>query len=740
MDTIREIIDSMEMAEDYGDLYDAASNIKDASLREEVEKAIGEYEEDDTEVEVAYSCVTSDLLDSYMYEDNKENLTEGKQSSYKVYIDTPFGIMNFTQTADSQEEANKIMLDRVIDAFQDEYKSKIKLAEGKEKLSSEDEEYFNDEIDKTARQEIEDKLNGGKKTPDEKIEKEMDNINESKSKKTENAHDAYLNIVKEYRDNPDKFTPLVAVLVAEITDNLGDDYSEFIDEEDIKEISDRVSENETISKLMYNAVEMYIEDIVAKKRSNDPASKYYEESKSKKTEGIETRELVSFNDIDNMLYNAMDYADLYEAASYIENNNLRVDVEEYIEQCENDDDSVETAYEAITSDILYKYRDMENVAELKVGSMVTESEDTVDNANEEDLATILFDGAYEECVIDKNGEAQYIEFEELEKIQDWYDENVTEELYNKAVKIAEKVLNNTKFYKDSEGGGDYIELNDNHTLWEIESPEGANDDGSFDEVYKDIIEQACNDFEKETGTKLYLLGRMGRHACVAVNFLNAYNFAKLQEVQERLEKEVIEKANAYLNSDLEESKKVTESNDFLFTDESGYDGGRYAVFSKTRHDICYGSFDTVEDANDKIKEMYDSEEADYGRPSNDYVVVDSETKKITESRENDVDKRIKQAKEWKKDVTSAKEVDDLEDIANRILDEAEAIKDINFAGEDLYNGFKEVMDDPDAYERGEATYIRSVKMNMKDILVDFINNYAQAFEEESLDESKNPNK
>jgi len=78
MKTIREIIDLMEAAEDYSDLYSAANEIKDSSLREEVSSAIEEYKELDTPVDEAYSCVTSDLLDFYMYEDNIENLTESK--------------------------------------------------------------------------------------------------------------------------------------------------------------------------------------------------------------------------------------------------------------------------------------------------------------------------------------------------------------------------------------------------------------------------------------------------------------------------------------------------------------------------------------------------------------------------------------------------------------------------------------------------------------------------------------
>jgi len=107
-----------------------------------------------------------------------------------------------------------------------------------------------------------------------------------------------------------------------------------------------------------------------------------------------------------------------------------------------------------------------------------------------------------------------------------------------------------------------------------------------------------------------------------------------------------------------------------------------------------------------------------------------------EARENDVEKRINQAKEWKEKVENAVEADDLEDIANEILEATEDIKDINYAGEDIYSGFQRVMDNGDAEARGPVTYVKSVKRDMQNILDDFIDNYEEAFNEESLDESK----
>ena len=109
---------------------------------------------------------------------------------------------------------------------------------------------------------------------------------------------------------------------------------------------------------------------------------------------------------------------------------------------------------------------------------------------------------------------------------------------------------------------------------------------------------------------------------------------------------------------------------------------------------------------------------------------------LTEATDADIEKRINQAKEWKEKVENAVEADDLEDIANEVLEATEDIKDINYAGEDIYSGFQRVMDNGDAEARGPVTYVKSVKRDMQNILDDFIDNYEEAFNEESLDESK----
>jgi hypothetical protein len=60
-----EIIDQMAVAEDYSELYSAASLIQDPSIRVDVEQCIEQCEEDGDDVETAYSVTTSDYLDMY---------------------------------------------------------------------------------------------------------------------------------------------------------------------------------------------------------------------------------------------------------------------------------------------------------------------------------------------------------------------------------------------------------------------------------------------------------------------------------------------------------------------------------------------------------------------------------------------------------------------------------------------------------------------------------------------------
>lgn len=69
--SFEDIVDKMEMAETYEDLYEAATLIQDNRLKEEVDNMLVECEEDGDDADVAYSIVTSDLLDPLVLNGDK---------------------------------------------------------------------------------------------------------------------------------------------------------------------------------------------------------------------------------------------------------------------------------------------------------------------------------------------------------------------------------------------------------------------------------------------------------------------------------------------------------------------------------------------------------------------------------------------------------------------------------------------------------------------------------------------
>lgn len=114
----------------------------------------------------------------------------------------------------------------------------------------------------------------------------------------------------------------------------------------------------------------------------------------------------------------------------------------------------------------------------------------------------------------------------------------------------------------------------------------------------------------------------------------------------------------------------------------------------------------------------------------------NESKKITQSNKDNL---VELVKTYKKKLTTIDNEEDLEDLVNEVAKLVKDKSETNWAAEDLYYGAIDVMDDQDAADRGPTTYIRSVKRNFKDILNDFINNYADACNDEELDENKKVN-
>ena len=88
-------------------------------------------------------------------------------------------------------------------------------------------------------------------------------------------------------------------------------------------------------------------------------------------------------------------------------------------------------------------------------------------------------------------------------------------------------------------GKGYIELSDNHTLWDFDFELDKSESEIFEITYCNEVNKAAEIFEQETGIELFYLGSSGRHVCIIDNFENARLYASLQEIQKCLESEVI---------------------------------------------------------------------------------------------------------------------------------------------------------------------------------------------------------
>jgi len=98
-----------------------------------------------------------------------------------------------------------------------------------------------------------------------------------------------------------------------------------------------------------------------------------------------------------------------------------------------------------------------------------------------------------------------------------------------------RLTENVNYYKSGYEGY-CIELHANHTLYEI--------DKEIDEYfYQNTVNTAVETFEENTGVKIYLLGRSGRHVCVENTFENLSRYAELKQRAEHLEKWVIQEMN-----------------------------------------------------------------------------------------------------------------------------------------------------------------------------------------------------
>ena len=169
------------------------------------------------------------------------------------------------------------------------------------------------------------------------------------------------------------------------------------------------------------------------------------------------------------------------------------------------------------------YRELIDILNSKPMNEASNLESIIDEA-----ARYLFDEG------DKDYLPDYEEFND-------YTMDISKDLFDKAKERALEALTNLaehQYYDHDGGHGTVLELNDNHTIWELN-----NENKSYEE-WASIVNSKQAQFKADTGVDLLLLGRMGRHACVEPTYDNCMNFTYLQETQEKLEQEAIDEFNA----------------------------------------------------------------------------------------------------------------------------------------------------------------------------------------------------
>ena len=224
---------------------------------------------------------------------------------------------------------------------------------------------------------------------------------------------------------------------------------------------------------------------------------------------------MSFEEIIRMMENAVDYIDLYDAASYIVDDNLRVDVEQLIGQCEDDGESVETAYSIVTSDLL----DM-NVQELNESLDIDETD-----VQEDKLSDYI--PAFEEAsndkdllnIIDRMDENDKIDDELITSIRQLFRNNRFMSLNNKVDAIVRYINKNAEKTK-TESLTESAEVYNN-----IDK-----EDMDIDEVQEDTDSENSLEVKPDTATLNKLKDRSGQQ--MTVGELNSFLQGMLEQHNE----------------------------------------------------------------------------------------------------------------------------------------------------------------------------------------------------------------
>ena len=196
-------------------------------------------------------------------------------------------------------------------------------------------------------------------------------------------------------------------------------------------------------------------------------------------------------------------------------------------------------------------------------------EESVDIERCKDLAEYYFNNDCQD-----NGDLDEVDYVEALSY-DGEDEGVAKEV-EKLIHNAWGIIKDHLYYDHENHGPKYIELSDNHTLWQIDNDKFPSDDHAAEE-YNFQVEHALDAFEQDTGVKPYCLGRSGRHVCVELNYQNALNFNELVSKQQEFEKAVIDGMNSW---EPEEESAINEETKQL---EPQYDG-RKSFYGKAKVD------------------------------------------------------------------------------------------------------------------------------------------------------------
>ena len=91
-------------------------------------------------------------------------------------------------------------------------------------------------------------------------------------------------------------------------------------------------------------------------------------------------------------------------------------------------------------------------------------------------------------------------------------------------------------YYDEDDGMNYLQLSDEHILWNVHS---KFDENEYDVLCKNALERLKNKY----GVEFFMLGRSGRHVCVEDTLENRKNFGSMKSDVEDEQKELVKKLN-----------------------------------------------------------------------------------------------------------------------------------------------------------------------------------------------------